>query len=97
MSIALHIAKETAARIGETVRIKWIDLDPQKNTLAINQPEKGSNTGIYKISDELMLRIFKLPRTHERIFGKSSTDSMANTFYRVRKKLAFSFSNPRLE
>ena len=31
------------------------------------------------------------------IFEKSSTDSMANTFYRVRKKLAFSFCNPRLQ
>jgi integrase len=89
--------KKQQLALGQIVRINWVDLDPQKNTLAINQPEKGGNSGLYKISDELMIHIFKLPKTNEKIFGKTSTDSMANTFYRVRKKLAFSFCNPRLQ
>ena len=67
----VQIAKETAARIGEIVRINWVDLGPQKNTLAINQPEKGSNSGLYKISDELMIHIFKLPKTNEENLWKN--------------------------
>jgi integrase len=95
-SIALQIAKETAARVGEIVRITWTDIDFQSNTIAINAPEKGSNTGIYNVTSELLARIQTLPRSTERIFGKASVDSITNTLISARKKLAFSFCNPRL-
>ena len=63
---------------------------------AINEPEKGSNTGIYNISTELIARIQTLPKTSERIFGKASTDSLSNIWAAARKRLASNFSNPRL-
>jgi integrase len=96
VSIALHIAKETAARIGEILRLKWIDIDLQANIIAINEPEKGSNCGTYKISTELISRILTLPADSERILGKASVDSIANTFNTTRRRLAASFCNPRL-
>lgn len=95
-SIAAHIAKETAARIGEIVKIKWIDIDFQTNTIAINQPEKNSNTGTYNVTGDLIARIQTLPRSSERIFGKASTDSLQNMWLAARKRLATSFCNPRL-
>jgi integrase len=95
-SIALQIAKETAARIGEIVRLKWTDINFQTNTISINEPEKGSNTGIYKVSSKLIIRIQVLPRTSERIFGKASTDSLANMLLTAKKKLASNQCNPRL-
>jgi integrase len=97
VSIALQIAKETAARIGEIVGIKWTDVDFHHNIIAINEPEKGSNTGIYKVSNELISRIQTLPRTSDRILGKTSTDSLAHMLLTTKKRLASSFCNPRLE
>ena len=96
VSIALQIGKETAARIGEVLRIKWIDIDFQADIIAINEPEKGSNTGIYKVSKGLIARILTLPRTSDRIFGRASTDSITNMLTTVRRRLATSFCNPRL-
>lgn len=95
-SIALQVAKETAARIGEIARIKWVDIDFEKNLIAINEPEKGSNAGTYKVSNELIARIGKLPRTSEKIFGVGSKDSIAAMFNHAKRRLASSFSNSRL-
>jgi integrase len=72
------------------------ELDFQSNTIAINAPEKGSNTGIYNVTSELLARIQTLPRSTERIFGKASVDSITNALISARRKLAFSFCNPRL-
>jgi len=96
VSIALHIAKETATRIGKILRLKWIDIDLQANITAINEPEKGSNCGTYKVSRELISRILTLPKDSEKIFGKASVDSITNVFNTTRKRLAASFCNPRL-
>jgi len=96
LSIALQIAKETAARIGEILRLRWTDIDFEKSIIAINEPEKGSNSGIYKVSSDLITRISSLPRCSERIFGKSSIDSLTNMLTTTKRRLASSFCNPRL-
>ncbi|MEM2999183.1 MAG: tyrosine-type recombinase/integrase [Candidatus Bathyarchaeia archaeon] len=96
VSIALQIAKETAARIGEIVRLKWTDIDFQNSTISINEPEKGSNTGVYKVSAELMARIQSLPRTSESVLGNTSTKSLVNMLTTAKRKLAANLCNPRL-
>jgi integrase len=96
VSIALAIGKETAARIGEVVRLKWTDIDPEANSITINEPEKGSNTEVYKVPAELIARIMMLPKTSERILGKASTDSITNMLTTAKRRLATSFCNPRL-
>ena len=70
VSIALQIAKETAARKGEITKLKWTDIDFHTNKISINEPEKGSNCGIYAVTSELAARILTLPRSGERIFGQ---------------------------
>ncbi|MCW4017136.1 MAG: site-specific integrase [Candidatus Bathyarchaeota archaeon] len=95
VSIACHIAKETAARIGEVVRIEWVDIDSKNNLIAINHPEKGSYTGVYSASNELMSRIIALPRKTDRILGTASTDSIDNMLLTTRKKLAVNLNNKR--
>jgi integrase len=95
-SIALQIAKETAARIGEIARIKWTDADFNANTITINEPEKGSNTGLYNVTSELMTRIQTLPQTSDRLLGNTSSDSLATMLLTAKKKLAVSFCNPNL-
>lgn len=97
-SIALQIAKTTAARKGEIARLKWTDVDTQANRIAINEPEKGSNCGIYPVSKDLITRILALPKSGERIFGQGAyvSDSLENMLISARKRLASSFCNPRL-
>jgi integrase len=97
-SIALQIAKETAARKGEITRIQWIDIDFEANRISINQPEKGSNCGIYQVSKKLIERILTLPRTSGKIFGDGAyiTDSLENMLIRARNRLAESLCNPKL-
>lgn len=95
LSIGLQIIKETAMRVGELYKLKWTDIDPQKNLITVNNPEKGSMSGIYRISQELMSRILSLPKKSEFIFNGSHRSFIAN-FYTARKRLAEKFANPRL-
>ena len=99
VSIALQIAKETAARKGEIARLKWTDIDFQANKIAINEPEKGSRCGIYAVTNELITRILSLPRSGEKIFGQGAyvADSLENMLIRARNRLADSLCNPRLK
>jgi integrase/Zn ribbon nucleic-acid-binding protein len=96
LSIALQTAKETAGRVGEVLQLRWTDIDTQSNIIAINEPEKGSNSGIYKVSSELISRIVMLPKSSERVFGKGSVKSMTNMLTTTKRRLASSFCNPRL-
>jgi len=95
LSAALRIAKETAMRIGEIVRLRWIDVNPKNNLIVINNPEKGSKAGIYKVSNELMSMIMSLPKTSERIFP-TSVKPLVSRFCQTRKRLARKYNNPRL-
>jgi integrase len=96
VSIAQQIAKETAARIGEIVQIEWSDVNFEQCTLAINHPEKRCYSGVYKITDELVRRISKLPRVNHRIFGKASADSISAMQLLTRKRLSTDFCNPNI-
>jgi len=93
---ALQVAKETGARIGEVLRIKWIDLDLEHNTLIINTPEKTSNSRMFKISAKLTAILNILPKTSEKIFGDTSCGNLRYNFYRQRKRIASKLQNPRL-
>jgi integrase len=81
------------------VRLKWTDIDFQTNKIVINEPEKGSNCGIYPVTNELISRIMTLPRQTEKIFGNGVAvkDSITNMLITARRQLAYSFCNPRLK
>jgi|SRR5271157_643212 len=95
----LQLLKETAMRVGEALRLKWVDIDFEKVILMLNEPEKGSDPRVYNKSDlspKLMDMLNSLPRINERVFGGKTRNSLKNTFSRVRARLANKLQNPRL-
>ena len=92
----LQLLKETAMRAGEAKRLKWTDIDFTRQIIVLNEPEKGSDPRIWKISTKLIGMLNSLPRKSQRIFGDGPINSLKTTFYKVRKRLAFKLQNPRL-
>jgi len=95
----LQLLRETGARVGEALRLKWTDIDFEKQIIFLNEPEKGSDPRIFNKSDlspKLMNMLNSLPRINERVFGGKTRNSLKNTFSRVRARLANKLQNPRL-
>jgi integrase len=46
----LQVLKDTGARAGEVCKLKWTDISTENNTVSINNPKKGSNSRIVKVS-----------------------------------------------
>jgi integrase/recombinase XerD len=59
VSAVLQLLKETGARIGEILRLKWTDIDSEHKTVRIT-PEKGSLPRILPISDLAISMIKRL-------------------------------------
>jgi integrase len=93
----LQLLKETAMRSGEAKRLKWKDVDFQRKTITLNEPEKGSNPRIFNsLSAKLLNMLNALPRTSDCIFTESSLNSLKTTYSRARKRLAYKLGNTRL-
>jgi len=92
----LQTLKETAARYGEALRLKWTDLDTENTTLTFNQPEKGSRPRTAKISNKLLIMLSALPHATPNIFQYKTKDSARKTFMRARKRIATNLGNPRI-
>jgi len=95
VSIFLEGLKETGADPGELWRVKWIDINKQSKTLAINHPVKGHNARILPISRDWMARLELLPKRSERVFPMVQ-HALYSNFRDQRKRLAQDFNNPRL-
>jgi integrase len=92
----LQLLKETAFRSGEAKRLLWTDIDFEKRLITLNQPEKNSLPGIYKVSQKLIDMLNALPRKSLRIFGDGPINSIKVTFIKARRRLAHKLQNPRL-
>lgn len=92
----LQLLKETAFRSGEAKRLLWIDIDFEKRLITLNQPEKNSLPGIYKVSQKLIDMLNALPRKSLKIFGDGPINSIKVTFIKARRRLAHKLQNPRL-
>jgi len=92
----LQLIKETAMRSGEANSLLWINLDIERRTITLNQPEKRGNPRIFKASNKLIAMLNTLPKTSQRIFGDSTTSSKKSTFFQTRRTLARKLQNPRL-
>lgn len=93
----LQLLKETAMRSGEAKRLKWIDLDFQRRTITLNEPEKNSLPRIWgNLNSKVLGMLNALPRTSERIFGDCTLNSLKATYTRARRRLAVKLQNPRL-
>ena len=86
--------KDTGADPGELAALRWIDVNPQSKTVAINHPVKGHNARILKVSDEFLARINRIPKAKEGIF--SNVRSVLSNFTTQRKRIANAYGNPRL-
>jgi integrase len=83
-------------RAGEAFRLKWTNVDFERNLIILNEPEKGSNPRIWRVSNKLMEMIKAMPRKSEKLFPNKSLASLKNTFTTTRKRLAHKLQNPRL-
>jgi integrase len=83
-------------RNGEAKRLQWTDIDLEKHLIGLNDPEKGSNPRICRVSTELTAMLNHMPRKSERVFGNGSPGTMKATFISARKSLAQKLQNPRL-
>ena len=97
LSALLFLLKETGMRIGEACRLKWTDINAENNTVAINEPEKGSNARIIKVSPRLIMVIEALPKKCEKVFGKSNKTDKSHSYQRQRTWLSKKQANPRLQ
>ncbi len=87
--------KDTGADPGELAGMKWIDVNPQSKTVAINHPVKGHNARILKVSDEFLARIKRIPKRKDgRIFAHARSTS--SNMVLQRRRIAHAYENPRL-
>jgi integrase len=91
-----QLFKETAMRPGEGKILQWINIDSERNIVTLNDPEKGSNPRIWKVSQKLIGMLNALPKTSEQVF-LNSLKSMKTTWLKTRKRLAENLQNPRLK
>lgn len=90
----LQVLKDTGARAGEVLKLKWTDVNVENNTIAINNPEKGSHSRTVKVSAKTIAMLNALPKKGEYIF--SNYRALQTTFSRSRKRIAAKLGNPRL-
>jgi integrase len=73
----------------------WKDIDFERRIITLNDPEKGSRSRIFKVSNKLIARINTLPRKNKRVFSSNSTQK--TSFYDSRERIARKLQNPRLQ
>lgn len=91
----LQILKETGARAGELDKLKWTDIDLKRKTIYITA-EKGSNSRILPISEQLINMLNQIPKVNEYIF-QVSTNNFRKTFETLRHRVAKKMNQPRLK
>jgi len=99
LSVFCQLIKETGARPGEAWNLKWVDVNPQTNTVVINKPEKNSNPRMVKVSSGLIARILSLPRQTEYVFKtnpKAKLKTLTRKFQRYKRQIANKLQNQRL-
>jgi integrase len=95
-SLILQLLKETGMRIGEALRLKWVDINCGNRTIILNEPEKHSNPRIFRVSQKLIDMLNAYPRRSDKVFRSGNASNKQNTFKRQRKRLAERLGNPRL-
>jgi integrase len=96
LSTFLLLLKETAMRRGEAKRLEWINIDSERSTITLNNPEKNSNPRIWKVSAQLIAQLNALTQNNELVFGNSKMDSLKSAYLHLRRKQAEKLKNPRL-
>jgi len=90
----LQTLKETFADPSEALRLEWTDI--RGNVITINKPVRGHNPREIQVSNRLIAMLNSLPKKSKRIFPVHY-HSMATAFYKLRKRVARTLQNPRIE
>jgi integrase len=93
----LQVAKDTGARSGEIAKLEWTDIDAEKNTIAINTPEKGSNSRTLKVSPNTIAMVKALKKKYGKYIFNPKPETTRAVFLILRKKVADTLQNPRFE
>ena len=91
----LQLLKETAMRAGEANRLKWSNVDFERKTITLNDPEKNSQPRIFKVSSELIAMLKALPKINMKVFSNSLA-ARKSSFLHARKNATRKLQNPRL-
>ena len=92
----LQVAKDTGARSGEIAKLKWTDIDTEKNTVSINNPEKGSNSRTLKISPKTVAMLNALNKKYDPYIFNPNPRTHRSALTILRKQVAVKLQNPRL-
>jgi len=92
----LQVLKDTAARSAEAAKLKWIDIDEKTCTIRINNPIKGSNARIVKVTPTTIAMLNNMPKTSEYIFNPR-VDTIRTGFTKQRTRIARILQNPKLK
>lgn len=92
----LQLLKETGMRPGEAWKLRWIDVDFERNTVIVT-PEKNSNPRIFKLSGKLIAMLKALPVKNDYVFRSGSLRHLADNFRKQRKRIAYKLKNPRIK
>ena len=68
----------------------------ERRLITLNNPEKGSNPRIWKISTRLTGMLGALPKWNIYIFGNPNTRAIRASYCNTRKSLSQKLQNPRL-
>ena len=104
ISAILLLLKHTGMRIGEALRLRYIDVNAENRTVTVNLPEKGSNTRIIRVPQQVITVLQNLPKTGERVFGQyqkreeeiKSRQNKEESLKRQRRRLARKLGIPEL-
>jgi len=92
----LQLLKETGARLGEALELKWTDIDAERRIVRI-EPEKGSDPRVLKLSEKALSMLNCLPKVDAKIFGGKAVElKYHKSLCRTRRKAAMKLQNPRL-
>jgi len=92
----LRLLKETGLRSGEAWRLKWIDIDFEKQILTLNDPEKHGTPRILKLSSTLIAMFKAIQTESERIFN-GDLRAFRVLFRKYRNRMSVKLKNPKLQ
>jgi integrase len=93
LSTFLQFLKETGCDSGEAWKLRWIDIGPKTVNIT---PTKNHLARTVPISDNLLSRLYRLPRENDRVFANENLDDYRNNYEQVRNHLAKKLDNPRI-
>jgi integrase len=91
----LQTALTTGGRVGELCKLKWIDIDTEKDAITINNAEKGSRNRIIKVPQKTIAMLNALPRKNEVYVFNTKPCNLRVVFHYLRKRLSHTQNNPR--